>query len=312
MRYILIILVFLSVGANAQMVIKAHANYRPLSICGDTSRVLDLYPNAAAAYSFRKLRSNYTGTCVRIRRDVVGQPEQDFGFDLCGYLDTTAIKNFCGSNAGRIVTWYDQSGNSRNISQTTAVRQPFFWTGSQFASLTAISSDFRKTPTFSQPDAIRLINNFSTIIQPITTFSVARIDNATTGNADVIYDSYNNTSSILFYKGTTETTNNRWAIGSGTVLEGTTAGNTNPNLFTALHNGASSSIHINGTSYASGNAGTNGLAGISVGNLRGNPNPLFTVYGLDGRIAELIIYGSNQSSNRTGIESNINTYYSIY
>ena len=32
----------------------------------------------------------------------------------------------------------------------------------------------------------------------------------------------------------------------------------------------------------------------------------------DGKMQEVIIYDSDQSSNRTGIESNINTYYSIY
>jgi hypothetical protein len=29
-------------------------------------------------------------------------------------------------------------------------------------------------------------------------------------------------------------------------------------------------------------------------------------------MSEVVIYTSNQSSNRTGIESNINTYYAIY
>jgi hypothetical protein len=33
---------------------------------------------------------------------------------------------------------------------------------------------------------------------------------------------------------------------------------------------------------------------------------------LDGTIQEVILYGSDESSNRTGIESNINTHYSIY
>ena len=33
---------------------------------------------------------------------------------------------------------------------------------------------------------------------------------------------------------------------------------------------------------------------------------------LNGYIQELVIYPSNQTTNRTGIESNINTYYSIY
>jgi len=35
-------------------------------------------------------------------------------------------------------------------------------------------------------------------------------------------------------------------------------------------------------------------------------------YYLDGTQQELILYPSDQSSNRTGIEANINTFYSIY
>jgi hypothetical protein len=35
-------------------------------------------------------------------------------------------------------------------------------------------------------------------------------------------------------------------------------------------------------------------------------------YNYLGQIQELIIYNSNQSSNRTGIETNINSFYSIY
>jgi hypothetical protein len=41
----------------------------------------------------------------------------------------------------------------------------------------------------------------------------------------------------------------------------------------------------------------------------------FSNYGtreLNGNVSEIILYNSNQSSNRTGIESNINDYYSIY
>jgi hypothetical protein len=33
---------------------------------------------------------------------------------------------------------------------------------------------------------------------------------------------------------------------------------------------------------------------------------------LDGYVSELVVYNSDQSANRTGIESNINTHYSIY
>jgi hypothetical protein len=86
------------------------------------SLLLDLYPNAAAAYSLRKLRSDYIGACVRVRRSS-DNAEQDIGFDLDGDLDTAALLAFVGSGNGFVTVWYDQSGNNRNAFQTTLTRQ---------------------------------------------------------------------------------------------------------------------------------------------------------------------------------------------
>lgn len=74
------------------------------------------------AYSFRKLRTAYTGNCVRVRRSS-DNTQQDIGF-VANYLDTAALKSFVGSNNGFVVTWYDQSGNSRNLTQSTTSVQP--------------------------------------------------------------------------------------------------------------------------------------------------------------------------------------------
>jgi hypothetical protein len=87
--------------------------------------LLDLYPNAAAAYSVRKLSSTYTGSAIRVRRTDLA--ESDIGFTAAGNLDTTALLAFTGTGAldnGFITTWYDQSGNARNATQTTAINQP--------------------------------------------------------------------------------------------------------------------------------------------------------------------------------------------
>lgn len=86
------------------------------------SFVLDEYPGASAAYSFRKLRAAYTGNAVRVRRSNDGV-EQDIGF-VDNQLDTSSLLSFIGSNDGFIRTWYDQSGNSRDAVQTSGARQP--------------------------------------------------------------------------------------------------------------------------------------------------------------------------------------------
>jgi hypothetical protein len=59
-------------------------------------KLLDIYPNAAVAYSLRKLRDAYTGSSIRVRRGDL--TEQDFGFDINDNLDTDAIVNFFGNN----------------------------------------------------------------------------------------------------------------------------------------------------------------------------------------------------------------------
>jgi hypothetical protein len=59
--------------------------------------LLDLYPNAAVAYSLRKLRTAYSGMAIRVRRGV-DNAEQDIGFDSLGNLDTEALLDFNGYN----------------------------------------------------------------------------------------------------------------------------------------------------------------------------------------------------------------------
>lgn len=86
------------------------------------SLILDRIPNAGAAYSLRKLRSTYTGPAIRVRR-TGDNSVQDIGF-AGTELDTSALLAFIGGNSGFVVTWYDQSGNSRDITQAATANQP--------------------------------------------------------------------------------------------------------------------------------------------------------------------------------------------
>lgn len=60
------------------------------------SLLLDTYPNASVAYSLRKLRSDYTGSAIRVRRSV-DNAEQDIAF-VANELDTTTMLDFVGYN----------------------------------------------------------------------------------------------------------------------------------------------------------------------------------------------------------------------
>ncbi|NBX50724.1 hypothetical protein EBT25_12485 [bacterium] len=87
-----------------------------------TLALLDAYPNAAAAYSVRLLRTAYTGSAIRVRRSS-DNAEQDIYFDANGNLDTAQLTTFCSGTNGFVTTWYDQSGNGRDATQTTATNQ---------------------------------------------------------------------------------------------------------------------------------------------------------------------------------------------
>ncbi len=85
----------------------------------------DAIPSIAAAYSSRRLRTAYTGSLLRIRRSS-DNTESDIDALANGDLDTAAVATFIAAGSGYIVTWYDQSGNGYDATQTTAASQPLY------------------------------------------------------------------------------------------------------------------------------------------------------------------------------------------
>jgi hypothetical protein len=97
---------------------KSGAEFTPAEI---PALLLDLYPNAALAYSLRKLRSAYTGPVVRVRRSS-DNAEADF---TASEVSGGSLASWVGAgNDGFVRTWYDQTTNARHAGQATASRQP--------------------------------------------------------------------------------------------------------------------------------------------------------------------------------------------
>lgn len=78
---------------------------------------------SGVALSLRKVYSNYTGPCLRVRNSSTNV-ETDIGFAEDGWIDQSALLSATGANSGFVVTWYDQSGGGRNATQTSASLQP--------------------------------------------------------------------------------------------------------------------------------------------------------------------------------------------
>ena len=96
--------------------------------------LLNQYPGAAAAYSLRKLSSS-TSNVVRVRRNS-DNAEQDF---TAAQVSNGTLESFCGVGDGFVETWYDQSGNGNDATQSVAEGQPKIVDG---GSLVADGIDF--------------------------------------------------------------------------------------------------------------------------------------------------------------------------
>jgi len=251
------------------------------------SKLLDSYSGAAAAYSLRKLNSSYTGSAIRVRRSS-DNTELNIGFDSDGNLDTYALSSFVGTGNGFVTTWYDQSGNGREATQTTAGNQP-------------------------QIVSNGVVNTFNS--KPCVKFD---------GNGDFIQSAYGGgTTNEMYF--VTQTTDNTFLFPRGDVGLGFIAEQNNWNSVLTWSYGQVK-LYVNSvlTNPTYRHDVYNLLNGYKLslhksanlssgfGYLRFGIYDLPSgVYDFNGNLFEWIIYPTLQSS-QASIESNINSYYSIY
>ena len=259
---------------------------------GDNVELLDTYTGAAAAYSLRKLSSSYNGALVRVREDGT-DTQADIYANVFGELDTIALANHCGSNNGLVVGWYDQSGNLNNATQPSDTAQPKIYD----ATTGVVTENGKPAITKSGNTSYLDVSSFS-MTQPYSSIFVAKhLNNSSTRfNAafSTIDDSVNfDTDSF--------SGNNSFVMRAGGFLQ--TIGNRDfvQHLWSTLWNGSSSYAYKDGTLEISGNAGSNNMNSLRLGGLNAF-----------GTLQEFIFYDSDESTDRTNIEDNINTFYGIY
>jgi hypothetical protein len=263
---------------------------------GEYIGILDLYPSASGAYSLRKLRSAYAGSAVRIRRSS-DNTETDIGFLSNGDFDSASAVSFCGAGNGFVVTWYDQSGNSRDVTNTTAANQPQI-----VSSGVIISINSKASMNFGGDDLlIRLAFGGS---NSVTAFSVFR-NTSLLNNPNVFSIGTNGNSTSKAFGLNSGTGFHRVFAGSSLQFNSTTIVNTHYLGF-SLFNGASSQVALNGAASVTGDAGTNVAADFAIG--AGLASSNFMI----GGIQEVILYATNQATNKAAIETLINSYYGIY
>jgi hypothetical protein len=272
--------------------------------------LLDTYSGAAAAYSLRKLRTSYLGAAIRVRRSS-DNTEADIGFNFNDELDTTALLAFCGAGNGFVTIWYDQSGNGRNATQTTAANQPqIVSSGNIILDNGKPSAQFDGINDLLEADSLATVFSGEDIplsrilvLSPNTVASQNFFSFGNTGSNSPLKTLEIVSSDIyqLLYRtntGISKSTNFPTIKLSQQLLDEYNSG-TITNVFLDS---------INKISNFDVDLGIINLNTATIGALRRTATVLF----YSGKIQEIILYNSNQSSNRTGIETNINDFYSIY
>ena len=287
---------------------------------GPIPPLLDAYTGAAAAYSLRKLKSDYTGKALQVRR-ASDHVEVDVGFDSNGLLsldspvtnvteESTGITQGSSTNAAKlgefcgearrsggdtsyatvdsmteashieVVTWYDQSGDTNNATQIAAGSQPRIYD--------------RTTGVVTRGGKPSVLFTGSTQILPIST-------------------SFNN-NTYLYVGQPLNRLQGFGSIGKSVRTDGV-AGYRN---FVFEWAGGNLYVLHNGTVYdATGGGNISVTLGFDVVLFRrgsvSTHTPASIGYENTQYISEIVSYSTLESnSNLSGISNNANTFYSIY
>lgn len=252
--------------------------------------LLNIYTGATAAYSLRNLlQGGESSAVVQVRRSSGSPAEANF---TALQVTNGELATWVGAgNNGFVKTWYDQSGNGNNATQSTDSNQPQIVTGG-----TLIFQAGKPCLQFAEG---------TTALNASSLAGKSRLDSYCVKNtSDTEYILFSDPASNSRYSfvassgsndtNLTNTYGSPSLYGNNSLFTGTTRGN----VYTSL-NGYRLEVHENAVTTAWGN--------FDIGRYNNTSSFKYA-----GTIQELIFYASNQSGNRVGIQNNINAYYGIY
>ena len=201
--------------------------------------------------------------------------------------------------SGYVTTWYDQGGSAYHATNTTSSNQPVIVNYGNIK-----KTGIRPTILFNSSTNTYLITSGSIITQPNTTLVVAKNMQSTYGGGRFLYVGLTNIQRLA-QAGATGFLN--LGTGAGTI-NSTTAIGTILRSFYVLYSGNNSQLYTNNNLILTGSGGVPGGGSLSNISIGGNT----TTSNFEGGISEIIYYNFNRANTRTGMESNLNTYYTIY
>lgn len=254
--------------------------------------ILDKIPGAVAALSLRKLKGSYNGAAVRIRRSS-DNAEQDIGFAGKDF-NWAAFAAFVGAGTGYVVTMYDQSGNGRNFTQSSAADQ---WKIVQNSALTT-------RPHFNTPGGGYVTSGLAIDNWNLTVSIVMR--NTTSDRSSLVNASNNPPLSYAYFSFVADNQFYYWGSGGPNTALQITGGynttNTN-NVLAAWAGSGTRKIYVKGVlNNTGGNAQRTTF----------NPQIGYGYGSFLGYAAEIIMYSTGISaSNITLLHNDKQAYYGI-
>lgn len=266
--------------------------------------LLDTY-SAKYGYSLRKLKSTAT-SAIRVNRSS-DSTEQDIGFDSNGDFDITSYNTFVGGGTGRVMKWYDQSGNGNHLNGNGVVAEVPVFVTNIFGTRPGLSFDgvndamsSTNNPYFSSAASASIFQVFKIPTDPNPTANLTGPVFYCTGDSTA--DNHLPWTDGTIYDSTFSTTRKSTANPSPTL--------TNTSLYTIMSGPSDWRNYINNTLLYStstntfSNAGFTGKAWIGVST--------FAFRWFPGYTGEIIVFDRMvSSSDRNSISDNISDYYTI-
>jgi len=257
---------------------------------------LDLYPGAAVAYSFRKLRRDYRGFCLQVQHDDTTVLDIPFKDD---YIDLEYARSFLrNSSNGYLFKWYDQSGNNNTANITGAsvnIASSIYNKGFHLLN--------NKVVAFIQLNSYLLFTNNISALGDWSTFVVSKRtgagvrDQYISGSAALSPTQWNDNNVYIqrantgtdFYRSAADSTST-YKVMNGYCIN---------NVMSAYKNNSPYSLAAE-----LGFSGSNTVWN-TIGGYNGISNPA------SARFGEVILYSKDMSSSRNEMNQNIMHYYGL-
>ena len=266
--------------------------------------LLDTYGGAAAAYSVRRLNSNYTGALVEIagytatptfveNRAFLPDANNELSLTSQDVGLTTTLGDWITANSirdGYVRTFYDNSGNAVNAQQTTlSLQAPIIRSGALFI------DNGKPMVDFTGGDYYYNLSSPTTVLWSFGVQNVTAIDNI-----------------VNYIFG---------GSGEGCHVGGTTGSVTGWGMFTAsgsreannealgqnIRAWSGSKLFNNGVEERYSDTGNSGDFDLIMLGSRSDA----LAFSFTGYFQEAVFYNSNQEANVVGIYTNQNDYYGV-